>query len=69
LSFDVSGFNNTSKNVTSLKYDGVELLKNLPLTQSDVGNNTDNCRAMAQRIVDNQITTSANKFTLTRFKL
>lgn len=66
LSFDVSGFNNTSKNVTSLKYDGVELLKNLPLTQSDVGNNTDNCRAMAQRIVDNQITTSANKFTLTR---
>lgn len=66
LSFDVSGFNNTSKNVTSLKYDGVELLKNLPLTQSDVGNNTDNCRAMAQRIVDNQITTSSNKFTLTR---
>ncbi|MDD2883785.1 MAG: PilC/PilY family type IV pilus protein [Dechloromonas sp.] len=65
LSFTVDGWRSGSKTVTSLKFDGVELLKNLTLTQNDVGNNSTNCRAMAQTIVDNQITTTVNKFTLT----
>jgi type IV pilus assembly protein PilY1 len=66
LRFTVTGWNSGSKTVSSLKYDDVELLKNLTLTQNDVGNSTDNCRAMTKRIIDNQITTSVNKFVLSR---
>lgn len=66
LSFTVGGWNPGSRTVTSLKFDGVELLKNLTLTQNDVGNSTTNCKAMAQTLVDNQITSSASPFVLSR---
>lgn len=66
LSFSVPGWSTGSQSISSLSFDGVELLSNLPLIQPDIGNSSQNCNAMAQRIVNNQITTSASKFTLTR---
>lgn len=66
LQLAVTGWGSGSKKVNSLKFNGTELLKNLPLTQNDVGNNSQNCNAMAQRIVDNQITGAGVPFTISR---
>lgn len=55
LRFDVSSFKNATKDITSIKVNGVELLSG---TASHTQGNTNNCSNLTQKIVDKVISSS-----------